>query len=221
VIVLTSEDLQSALRCLSWHSFLDFARLQGDQSHFSRIYHGICTECRFGLISGWRDSHSLLENERSTASLLMDLNEQGLRSILLAAHSAAEEQTELLLYVPFDTPDSNSNLLTLGRQWQQSVAVCQHNQLRVVAGNGIPARCYARDAMLPQHLRAVIGAMRSREISKIETGVFDANPLITRSIYARTGLVSDIPFGLLTRAYRQLHNTGLLRLRARLESYSS
>ncbi len=67
----------------------------------------------------------------------------------------------------------------------------------------------------PHHLRRMLTLMMRRKIIRVETGMFDANPLMTRVVYGQVGLISDVPFHLLRTAWNRLRDTPLLRERIR------
>ncbi len=74
---------------------------------------------------------------------------------------------------------------------------------------------FGLDKIRPTHLPRILTAMLQTEIKKVETGVFDASPLITRQVYSQDGLITDVPFHLLGTAWSRLKYTGLLRPRDR------
>ena len=215
----TERDLDNALNCLNnLSSFLAFEKLDGNSSHFSCIFHYVCTQKIFGIISAWQNKQSVAENNESTAHLLLDLHSNGLKAIQLLGHcdEDAEAEPARAFFITYNSEDAQKYktlLLSHCRKYNQpAVAIYESNQIRVLNETGGVEKIFTRSTMEPVHIKNVWGAMAKRKFSWLESGYLSADPIsLCGPLYDSVGLRSDIPINLLGDAIKRVGN--LIRYR--------
>jgi len=232
--------IDSAIKCLTrLSSFLSFEDLTGCDSHLSRVFHDVCVENQFALISIWHDARSFQENLQATASMLTELASREFVSILLMAHQSkcvehSEKEPgnlhknlatsdfsckEFALFISYPkSPISferewqtkiRQQLLSIARIYGENpVAITERGKLRVLKPTGEEVKSYNPSTMKPQHLRRVLSATRSCEFDRLQSGFLTGAPVSLCGIaYQRAGLRSDIPIGLIGRAFRSVRDS--------------
>jgi hypothetical protein len=196
---------------LDWNSWLDYENLNGLDSHLSRVYHTLATQTRFALI--------VAERELDSLRMLAKLNEANLVSVALQLHEqgSAEVSTAFFIQNITDVPNYSDILNDVSNDYHHAPYLVPDNRggLRVCQISEAENNRFELEKLRPNHLRRMLTLMLRRKIIKVETGVFDANPLITRLIYRRSGLISDVPFHLLRTACSRLGGSHVLRARSR------
>jgi|GEM_PF-698362 len=195
---------------LEWHSWLDYEHLPGLDSHLSRVYHAMATQVGFGLIT--------VESSKA-AQLLGSLSEAGFKSILLKLHTDQGECSKSAFFIqnPFDVTEPQDILSSISADYGVAPYAIPDSGKARLKIYGIPeadCRRFPLINMRPHHLRRILSLMLETKITLIETGVFTANPLICRQVYTQAGLVSDVPFHLLSTAWSRL-DSSLIRFRIR------
>lgn len=208
-----SSDFSHIEMVLDWHSWLDYEHLSGLDSHLSRVYHALATQTRFAL---------LVPNlETDTVPALATLNAAQLHSIVLKIQEpdSDEIRTAFFIHNIFDVPNYSETLRDVSRANADApyLAPDERDKLRVFHVPEAEHNRFEPGNLRPNHLRRMLTLMTRRKISRVETGMFDANPLMTRCLYQQVGLISDVPFHLLRTAWRRLGDTPLLRERVREE----
>jgi|AGTN01.2.fsa_nt_gi hypothetical protein len=94
----STDKTYTAVRCLTrLSSFLSFEDLGTIDSHLSRVFHHVCVQSPFAMISAWHAEQSNEENLNNSARLLLALRERGFMSIQLIGHhdkSSVDEQSD-------------------------------------------------------------------------------------------------------------------------------
>ena len=202
----TSADLEQAITCLTrFNSFVEFEKLEGTLSHLSRVYHTVCVERPFALVSAWDPEISTAENLRRTADLLLDLRDNSIGAIELRGyrqheHDSVEDQPELAFFCT-DAYDKDgkykSVMLSLCQKFgQPGVAVLTNNQIRVLNPNGAVLKIYTRSDIQPSHIKRIWSSMIGRNVVRVESGQFCASPgVFCYPLYNESGLISDVTGG--------------------------
>lgn len=205
----SDRSIESARTCLEWHSWLDYENLPRLSSHLSRVYHTLATQSSFGLIS--------IESSK-TAQLLATLNEAEFKSIVLKLHTEDGLHSRVAFFIerPFDVAEAEKKLLPISNEYGFApYALPEKGKLQIFGAVTGDSRRFPLENIKPGHLCRILSVMLDTKITRVETGVFDANPLITRQVYREAGLVSDVPFHLLQTAWARLKGTSLIRARER------
>lgn len=192
---------------LSWNSWLDFERLKSLDSHLSKVFHALATE---SLIA------ALIATQPDLApQILGDLNVVGIKSIVLRIHTKNNIQTAFFIDMNSKIDDEIGEVSRIGTVHQAPYLIpTQKGQLAAYRIDPADQKKLNLHEKSPGKLRKYLSWMLDSEVQLIESGVFDADPLFTRTIYSEAGLISDIPFQLL-KATAHLTDEGLLRPRDR------
>jgi hypothetical protein len=198
-----------AKTCLEWHSWLDYENLLGLNSHLSQVYHTLATQTSFGLIAIDRSK---------AAQLLTSMNEAEFRSIVLKLYTedGLYSKSAFLIDKPFGVDEAEKKLHSISSEYDFApYTLPEKGKLRIFGAPDADCRKFPLENIRPSHLSRILSAMLDTKISSVETGVFDANPLMTRQAYTQAGLISDVPFHLLKTAWSRLNGTSLIRARER------
>jgi hypothetical protein len=208
--------IDRALWCLNGlSSFVAFEKLEGLSSHQSYIFHQLAIHNVFGFISAWKPELSANQNDKNTASLLIDLKANGLNSVQLLGHLNQEpdEAPARAFYFNYGYPDFErykALLLSLCNKYDQpAIAAYESNQIRIFDAGGRVEKVFNLSTMKPTHLRKIWSDMIKQKFVWLESGYLTGAPIwACGPMYDSAGLISDLPLrfaeqGFVTR-YRPL-----------------
>ncbi|MBX9687268.1 MAG: hypothetical protein K2X27_11235 [Candidatus Obscuribacterales bacterium] len=194
------ETLHSALTCLNnWSSFLAFEKLQGSLTHCSRVYHETCAGHTLGLISAWNTDDSPTSNRLKHAELLMELNQHGFKSTQILMHiqddfPQADPEPIRFFFVTYEkTSVGKKQLLALCNSYgQPAVALTEEQQVRVLRSDGTEIKRFTRETLEVSSLVKMANSISGKQSRWLESGYFDASPIMIQQAFANLGLRSDI-----------------------------
>lgn len=216
-------DLAGAENCLNNISdYIDFEKLYGTDSHCSRIFHAICTEKIFGLISAHDKNLSEAENNKQLAELLLELHDNGISSIQLVGcdDNGKYQRGFFCTYNSAHVDSTKTLFLNLGKRFNQAkVAIYDNKHIRVLNLDGSVFKMFNVETLEPAHLKKIWNATLDSKAISLESGFLSGNPIyLCGPMYDRVGLVSDVTVHLLKRVFQK--SKGLIRHRP-FESVSS
>lgn len=204
----------TALKCLNELSdFVDFEKLYGTDSHCSRVFHAVCTQKIFGVISAHDASLSDRENDERLAELLLKLHENGLSAIQIASREEKLLNRGFFCTYSSDVDKTKDLFLSLGKNFNQArVAVYDNRNIRVLNVDGTVFKMFNIETLEPAHLKKIWNAMLDSKATSLESGFLSGSPLqFCGPMYESVGLRSDVPVNLVKRLYQK--SSALLRHR--------
>jgi len=198
-----NSSIDRALRCLNdLTSFVSFEKLEGLDSHQSDIYHDLARGRIFGLVSAWHPRSSREENDKNTASLLVDLNSRGLKCVQLLGHTEDPHREDeanparafYFRHGECDSKKYKSLVLSLCAKYDQpAVASYEHKEIRVFDATGKVLGCFPISTMRVKTLRKIWNCMANCSFLSLESGYLTGSPItLCGPLYDSAGLHSDV-----------------------------
>lgn len=119
----------------------------------------------FALVSAWTEDQSTEENNESTARLLLDLRDNGLKSIQLLGHfdeiEEASQTPARAFFTTYNWDDAEKYkrlMLSLCQKYRQDAVAVYHNkQIRVLDSEGKVRKMFNTSTMKTQSTWSSVG----------------------------------------------------------------